>query len=312
MASASNSSGIIFMTVGGLVNPKSIGNSSSFSITIQLSSLPSGGSCTGCTVATVNSNILARSTVPGNIETISFQNSDKQVNAENTISIYSKLLASIPAGGKYQITLPASVQPKLPISCINGYGFSINSPPASCSYQASTHTITTNNFFFSGTGNVVLKTTIINPPDSRTVFFTFQTFDELGNMIGNSSQPTSLTASPLPLQATISKNVSQVDTLFKLSVNISLGVSLTQSDTIKVILPSALYTLSGINCFSASLSITCTHTIDQVTNNLIVSMAPPCSNCNVGSTLSFAIDSLTNPSFISVQSQQITVETAHP
>ena len=131
-------------------------------------------------------------------------------------------------------------------------------------------------------------------------------------MIGNSSQPTSMVATPLPLQATISKNVSQVDTLFKLSVNISLGVSLTQSDTIKVTLPSALYTLSGISCFSASLSIACTHTIDPVTDNLIVSMTPPCSNCNAGSTLSFAIDSLTNPSFISTQSQQITLETAHP
>ena len=174
---ASNSSGIIFLTVGGLINPKSIGNSSSFSITLQLSSLPGGGSCTGCTVATITSTLLAKSTVPGNIETISFQNSNREVGADNTISIYSKLLASIPAGGKYQITLPASVQPKLPVTCANGYGFSISSPPASCSYDAATHTISTNNFYFSGTGNVVLRTTIVNPPDTRTVHFTFQTFD---------------------------------------------------------------------------------------------------------------------------------------
>ena len=131
-------------------------------------------------------------------------------------------------------------------------------------------------------------------------------------MIGNSSSPASFTAIPLALQATISKNVSQVDTQFKLSVNITLGATLTQNDFVKVIFPPAIYTLSGIKCFSASVSITCTTSIDPVTNYLTVSMAPPCSNCNKGSSLSFAIDALTNPSFINTQSEEITVQTAHP
>ena len=300
--SASNSPGIIYLTVGGLINPQSIGTSQSFAITLQLSSKPSGGSCTGCTVAVINTNVLARSTVPGNIETISFQNSDKLVGNANTISIYSKLLASIPQGGKYQITLPTSVQPKLPITCANGYGFSISTPPAKCVYDVATHTISTSNFFFSGTGNVVLRTTIFNPPDTRSAQFTFQTFDELGNMIGNSSLPTSLVALPLTLNAKVSKNAVQVDTVFKLSVNVTLGVALTQNDFIKVVLPQASYILSGITCFSASVSIPCTSTTDVVSGILTVSMAPPCSNCQVGSNLSFAIDGLTNPSFISAQS----------
>ena len=298
--------------MGGLINPQSIGTSQSFAITLQLSSKPSGGSCTGCTVAVINANVLARSTVPGNIETISFQNSDKLVGNANTISIYSKLLASIPQGGKYQITLPASVQPKLPITCSNGYGFSISTPPAKCVYDAATHTISTSNFFFSGTGNVVLRTTIFNPPDTRSAQFTFQTFDELGNMIGNSSQPTSLVALPLALNAKVSKNAAQVDTVFKLSVNVTLGVALTQNDFVRVVLPQASYVLSGITCFSASVSIPCTSTTDVVSGILTVSMAPPCSNCQVGSNLSFAIDALTNPSFISAQSEAIIVQTAHP
>ena len=210
MVPANPTPGIVYLTINGLVNPKSIGSSSSFEILLQLASAPNGGSCSGCTVAVIKTNLFATSTVPGNIKTISFSSSNNYIDSDNTISIYSEFLASIPQGGKYQITLPPSVQPKLPLSCNNDYGFSLTSGSTSpsCSYDSQTNTIFTNNFYFSGTGNAVFKTTIVNPPDTRNVLFTFQTFDSAGNMIGNSSLPSVLTAVPKNLVATANKNVT--------------------------------------------------------------------------------------------------------
>ena len=92
----------------------------------------------------------------------------------------------------------------------------------------------------------------------------------------------------------------------------TLGVALTSSDTIKVVLPTASYSLPSIKCYSAGITLTCTPTIDPVTSNLTISMSPPCSNCNVGSSLSFSIDALTNPSYINSYSQTVLVQTAHP
>jgi len=131
-------------------------------------------------------------------------------------------------------------------------------------------------------------------------------------MIGNSSQPTSLSADPLPLVGNISKNAAQVDATFKLTVSMTLGIALTSIDTIRVVLPTASYTTGNIQCYSAGVLISCTTSIDPVTSNLTVSMTPPCSSCNVGSSLSFSIDALTNPSYISAYSQAVLVQTAHP
>ena len=202
--------------------------------------------------------------------------------------------------------------PKLPIYCNNLYGFSLTSASPSCSYNSSSNTISTDNFYFAGTGNVVFTTTIVNPPDTRVAGYTFQTFDASGNMIGNSSQSSSLVAEPLKLTASVSKTAAQVDTAFRLSVSVTLGVSLGSSDKIKVTLPMASYVLSNIKCYSASVSIPCTPSTDPSTSNLTVVLAPPCSNCNAGSSLSFSIDGLTNPSFINSYSQTIIVQTAHP
>ena len=308
----SNNTGNIYLTIGGLINPKSIGNSSSFVLTLQLSSLPNGGTCTGCTVATIDTGLIAQSTVPGNIKTLTFSNSNLSISAENSISVYSYLVATIPVGGKYQITLPPSIKPKLPLTCSSGYGFTVTGNQPICTYNVSKNTIETTNFAFLSTGGAVFLTTIINPPDTRTAELTFQTFDSNGNMIGNSSTPQALTATPLTLVSTVSKNNSQVDTSFKLTVNLTLGVTLTQNDMIKVTLPPASYNTAGILCYSASVSVACTTTTDIVTNNIVVQLAPPCSNCNAGTTLSFAIDGLTNPSFINSQSEAIMVQTAHP
>ena len=303
----SNSTGNIYLTVGGLINPRSIGNSSSFVLTLQLSSLPGGGTCTGCTVATIDTGLLAQSTVPGNIKTLTFSNSNMSISAENSISVYSYLVATIPVGGKYQITLPSSVTPKLPLVCSSGYGFTVTNSNPTCIYNSTKHTIETTNFAFLSTGGAVFLTTIINPPDTRTALLTFQTFDANGNMIGNSSTPQALTATPLTLVSAVSKNNSQVDTGFKLTVNLTLGVPLTQTDFIRVTLPPASYNTAAIICYSASVTVSCTTTTDIVTNNIVVELAPPCSNCNAGTALSFAIDGLTNPSFINSQSQAIIV-----
>jgi hypothetical protein len=310
--SSTNSSGTIFLSIGGLVNPKSIGSSSSFIILLQLSSLPGGGSCSGCTVAIIDAGLLASSTVPGNIITLSLASSNNSIGQGNNITVYSQLLAAVPAGGKYQLTLPASIIPTQPVWCNNLYGFSLTSGAPACSYNATSHTLYTENFYFSGTGNVVFTTTVINPPDTRLASFSFQTFDAAGNMIGNSSQNSSFSAVPLLLQATASKNDSQVDGRYRLSVNLTLGVALTQNDSIRVILPQAFYSLPSVGCVSSSISIPCNASIDLVSNNLTVSMSPPCSNCNVGSSLSFAIDGLNNPSFINSYSQSIVIQTAHP
>lgn len=203
---AHNTSGQILLTLNGLINPQSIGNSASFIILLQLSSLPGGGSCSSCRVAVVETGLIAKSTVPGNVMTLSLASSNTSVGQPNNITVYSQLFASIPQGGKYQITLPPSIKPALPLYCLNIYAFSLTGATPICSYNSTSNIVSTDNFFFSGVGNVVFALTIVNPPDDRTVAFSFQTFDQLGNMIGNSTSTTSFRASPLRLTGSVGKN----------------------------------------------------------------------------------------------------------
>jgi hypothetical protein len=195
---------------------------------------------------------------------------------------------------------------------MNIFSFSLTSGPPSCSYNSTSNSIYTNNFFFSGIGNVVFGVTVINPTDTRQVSFTFQTFDYAGNMIGNSAQPTNFMASPLILNANPTKNITQVSTNYKLTVSLTLAVALAQSDFVRVVLPQASYKTSDIVCISGGINVPCNSTIDSVTNNLTVSLAPPCSQCSPGATLSFAIDNLVNPSFVNGYSQSLIIQTAYP
>lgn len=199
----------------------------------------------------------------------------------------------------------------LPVVCQNIYAFTLTSANPSCSYNSTSNAIYTNNFYFSGIGNVFFGVSVINPVDSRTVSFTFQTFDATGNMIGNSNNPTTFSAAPLLLNAATGKNVSQVSTNYKLTVSLTLGVTLTPSDQVRVVLPQASYLTSNIVCYSGGTNISCSISIDPVTSNLTISMAPPCAQCSAGASLSFAIDGLTNPSFINSYSQTVIVQTAH-
>jgi len=313
-SNSTNSSGYVYLTISGLTNPQSMGNSSSFIIQLLTTTLPgTSTSCTNCLVAQVNSQLIAQSTVPGNIATINFLSSNTLIGQINTITVYSQLYASIPAGGMYQIVLPPSVSPVLPVNCSTVYGFTLTngSSTPSCSFNATTNAISTNNFMFSSIGSVVIKVIINNPPDARTLPFWFRTFDASNNMIGNSTTPYLFKATPLTLNNTAQKNSTQVDTGFKLTVNLTLQVTLQSSDFLKVVLPQANYVMSGIVCSSAGINIPCTSVVDNSTNNLTISMSPPCSQCTNGSSLSFIIDGLINPSFINNYSQTVIVQTAH-
>lgn len=291
-----------------------MGNSTSFIIQLLTTTFPgTTTSCTNCIVAQVNTQLIAESTVPGNIATINFLSSNTLIGQSNTITIYSQLYASIPAGGMYQIVLPSTVSPVLPVNCSTVYGFTLTSGSTSpsCSYNAATNSISTNNFVFSSIGSVVIKVSINNPPDTGTAPFWFRTFDANNNMIGNSTNPYLFKATPLTLNTSLQKNSSQVDSTYKLTVNLTLQITLQSSDIIKVILPQANYLLSSIVCSSAGITLTCSSAIDNSTGNLTISMSPPCSQCTSGSSLSFTIDGLINPSFVSSYSQAIVVQTAH-
>lgn len=130
-------------------------------------------------------------------------------------------------------------------------------------------------------------------------------------MIGSSTLPTTFSAVPLNLQATATKNVSTVDSPFKLTVNAQLSLALASTDRIKVIFPQASYTTANITCASGGIAIICSASIDPVSSNLTISMAPPCSQCTSGSSISFSIDNLISPSYVNSYSQSVVIQTTH-
>lgn len=129
-------------------------------------------------------------------------------------------------------------------------------------------------------------------------------------MIGNSTTPYTMRATPLALTATATRNSSEVSASFKLTVSMTLGVALTSSDLVKVVLPDAAYNTSAISCISSGITLSCTSSVAAGSGELTVSMPPPCSSCTVNSTLTFFVDGLTNPSFISTANEAVTLQTA--
>lgn len=311
---STNTSGFVLLTISGLTNPKSMGSSNSFIIQLLTTQLPGTSNlCTNCIVAQINKDVLAKSTVPGNIIPLNMISSNPLIGQQNEVQISSKLFASIPDRGMYKIILPPSVKPLLPVNCSTVFAFTLfNSSIPSCSYDATLNTISTNNFVFNGIGDVILKVTLINPPDTRKVDFWFQTFDAIPQMIGNSSIAYSMMATPLPLTATAVKSSYQVDTSYRLTVNLTLNVALQTNDRIQVVLPQANYITNNIVCSSAGVNINCSIKTDNITNNIVISVIPPCTSCSVGAQLSFIIDGLTNPSFINTYTETVIVQTAHP
>ena len=292
--------GFILLNISGLINPQSMGSSDSFVVQLMQPTVPGSSlSCTNCIISELSSGLVGKSTVPGNIITLNFASTNPDISAQNNITVYSQLFASIPAGGRYQMMLPDSVQPILPVVCDNVYAFTLTGSSPVCIYDSTSHAIYTENFVFSGSGNVVIKFGIVNPPDNREAPFYFRTYDADQNMIGNSSSPYVMTATPLALTTSAARNNSEVTSSFKLTLNLTLKVALTSQDYVKVILPEADYDTNNITCFSSGVTLNCQKSVDTGSGQLTVSLPPPCSSCNVDSQLSFYIDGLTNPSFIS-------------
>jgi len=312
-----NATGYVLLSISGITNPKSLGSSSSFVIQLLSTQLPgTTTTCSNCVVAQINKDVFAKSTVPGKIITSSMFSSNSLIGQQSDFTINSQLFASIPERGMYKIILPSSVKPVLPVNCYNVFAFTIINASygavPSCSYDAVLNTISTNNFVFNGIGSVILRVTLINPPDARKVDFLFQTFDAIPQMIGNSSTPFSMAATPLPLTVSASKSNYQVDTSYRLTVNLTLAVALQTNDRIQVILPQANYITNNIVCSSAGININCSTKVDNATNNIVITVVPPCTSCSVGAQLSFIIDGLTNPSFINTDTQSVIVQTTHP
>lgn len=294
-----SSNGFIDLTVTGFINPKSIGSSSSFRIQMNIPNFPGTvNSCSACTIASISTNLFAQSTVPGNIVGNNFISNNTLIRQENLLTLYTKIFASIPQGGSYQIILPPSIAPIMPIYCMNKFGFTINNNAVpSCSYNATINAIYTNNFAFSGSGFVMMEILIRNPINTAKADFYFQTFDSNKNMIGNSTDPLVFNAEPWVLNAQLSKTNYVLESTYRLNLNITLQIPLLPSHLISIILPKAAYN-NPITCSSSGVSVNCSSATDSNTSRLIISMNPPCNPCSRNDKISLNIDGLVNPSFI--------------
>jgi hypothetical protein len=186
--------------------------------------------------------------------------------------------------------------------------------PAYCLYNQTTNTIETVNFsipYLETTGDAIIKISVINPKDDRQNQFNFETLDEQNRKIGRSREPYLYRAVPRALNSNVTKNTTFLESSYTLSTSIVLGQTLNPSeDFIQVTLPpSEFYNLSAIECTASSLAIPCTKTIQNITNNLLIRFPPPCSVCNVSSTVSFRINNLINPSFINNDTKTIGIQT---
>lgn len=228
------------------------------------------------------------------------------------MSINLQLYAGIPQGGKISIYLPPEIRPTEPIECGNIYGFIFpdNNNPT-CSYNSTANRVDTVNFatpYFDSTGNGIISLKVTNPQDSRKVNFTFETYDSSGRMIGQSRSSSFYTATPLPMNAVINKTAQEVDKPFNMSCEISITQSLNLTNYVEVTLPSVVYDLPNIHCFSAGQNLSCTKSYD-IMQQLVITFAPPCVQCTTGNTLKFTIVNLKNPSYINDANQQIIVNT---
>lgn len=303
-------SGFLLLTLSGMTNPQYMGLSSSFTIQFSLIQYM-GVVCVGCLIAQLSSNLYAQSTTPGNIVTTMSSSSNNAVGQTTNVTFFLKLFAPIPVGGWLLILLPTCVTPFLPIYCNNVYGFSLvaSSIPV-CTYAS--NTINTTNFaypYLVTEAVAIIELSLINAPDSRNMSFSFQTFDSSSRMIGNSSSQFITNASPLLLACNASRNNSQLQTPYTLTINLTLHVALAASSVLAVLLPASTYTLSQISCSSAGGALTCNKVIDINTKVLTVSLTPPCGSCAAGSVIVFFINNLINPAFINSVSQSVTVQT---
>ena len=194
------------MTVGGFINPQYIGQSSSFTITMNTMACISG-----CLVSSVSDNIFANSNTAGNLPVNSLYSNSTVVNSNASIIVNLQLYAPIPVGGMLQILLPANIKPSsLPVTCqnINGYILTDNNT-ATCAYNATTNTISTSNFaypYLAAPSTAAMSFTVTNPADTTSSLIKFQTIDSSGRTIGVSQNGYSYSATPGVLTSVVTRN----------------------------------------------------------------------------------------------------------
>ena len=144
-----NPNGFMLLTLRGFRNPRYIGTSSSFNVSMVQKRTPTSSNCATCRVAYLYGNssklLTVSSTTPGDITMNIFNPSSYSVSDRITLTIGIKIVAPIPEGGKFRIILPASIVPVMPIVCEAVYGFTVANP-AYCVYNQTANTIETVNF----------------------------------------------------------------------------------------------------------------------------------------------------------------------
>jgi len=134
----------MLLVLNGFRNPRFLGNSSSFNVSMVQKKTSFSNNCVTCRVAYLylsNPNLLIiSSTTPGDITMNMFNPSSYLVSQNVSLTIGIKIVAPIPDGGKFRIILPSSIVPSLPITCSSVYGFTVGSP-AYCNYNSTSNTI---------------------------------------------------------------------------------------------------------------------------------------------------------------------------
>jgi hypothetical protein len=260
-----NPNGFMLLTLYGFRNPRYIGNSSSFNITMVQKKTTFSNNCVTCRVALLYANssklLIVSSTTSGDITMNMFTPSSYMVSQKINLTIGIKIVAPIPEGGKFRIILPQAVVPTSPVYCEAVYGFTIISP-AYCIYNATANTIETVNFsipYLESTGDAIIKIFVVNPQDNRLTYFNFETLDDQNRKIGKNRIPFLYTVVPLGLNTVIGKNTTYLESAFTLNSNITISQSLNVStDSVLVTLPpSSYYNLSAIQCTVSSSVVPC-------------------------------------------------------
>lgn len=237
------------------------------------------------------------------------------VNQPCNIILNIQLFAPIPEGGRLSIILPSGVTPILPVTCNNIKGYSIaNNQPPTCTYDAASNNISTVNFaypFLVTTSTAVMSFGIINPPDSSSYRFRFQTLDQLGRIIGNSRNGYGYSADPGDLTISAQRNDTTVDAWLKLSFNISFKNPISAGGRLQILLPTEMANVTGtpVCLTTGAVSLNCTGSWSADFSIYNLSFVPVCQQgCTTGGFIVFTVTGLRNPSYISTNPSEIVVQ----
>jgi hypothetical protein len=263
-----NPKGFMLLTLRGFRNPRFIGTSKSFNISMVQKKIATTNNCVSCRVAFLYANasklLTVSSTTPGDITMNMFTPSSYMVSDRINLTIGIKIVAPIPDGGKFRILLPSSIVPSMPIFCEAVYGFTV-ATPSYCIYNETLNAIETVNFsipYLEQTGDAIIRIGVINPKENRQTQFNFETEDDQKRKIGKNREPFVYSATPKALISTIAKNTTYLESYFTLTSTVTLTQPLDKTtDSILVVLPpSEFYNLTAIQCVSSQVEIPCTKT----------------------------------------------------